>query len=233
MRYHFMLMRTFVLVVFMSIYGCAQLPEYAKPHFNLQLKEGTDDPDAFGYRRLTRDDFQATALPGNFAQYSHRINARSCLGLRTSKETHLRLSKRTYFGRQYYVGRVEGISYRAVFKPSCSWWNSKIHNNRIAYVLQHEQIHFALLEIAARKVSRSAEDELETFIAVGTTVEDVKQEFLEKAKTIGQDIMRENIKVHTAFDEETSLYFDPRAQQKWFVDVVERLEKESNHSAPD
>ncbi len=196
----------------------------------MQFKEGAGDINAFGYRMLTKNDFQASSLSDKFIQYSDSINARSCLGIRSSQNTLMRISASSYSGNNFYIGSVETIEYEAVFKPSCSWWNPKIPSKRQPYVLEHEQIHFALLELAARDLSRASQQELSGFIAFGESVEEVKEHLLQKVQQLGQKIMQENLKVQTKFDEETSLYFNPALQKRWYSNVMKRLEEKSSKS---
>ena len=40
-------------------------------------------------------------------------------------------------------------------KPA--WWNDKIASEQPAYVLEHEQIHFAIFELEARALNARAE----------------------------------------------------------------------------
>lgn len=215
----------FNVILLLYLASCARLPDYAKPHFNMQFKESIGDTNAFGYRTLTKDDFQASSLSDEFIQYSDTIHARSCLGIRSSKNTLMRISASSYSGNNFYIGSVETIEYEAVFKPLCSWWNPKIPSKRKPYVLEHEQIHFALLELAARDLSRTSQRELSDFIAFGNSVEEVKEQLLEKVQQLGQKIMQENLKVQTKFDEETSLYFNPTLQKRWYSNVMERLKE--------
>lgn len=222
----------FLFNIFFLFYlaACARLPEYAKPHFNLEFKERKIDPEAFSYRLLTKDDFQARSLPEGFTQYSGRINARSCLSVRSTEHTQMRIAASSYSGNDFYIGSIEKIDYEAVFKPSCSWWNQQIPRQREPYVLEHEQIHFALLELAARQLSQTSEQKFSSYIAIGNSVDEVKGQLLEKVQEIGQGVMRANLKVQTSFDEATSLYYDPASQKEWYADVMERLKEKKIQS---
>jgi len=144
----------------------------------------------------------------------------------------MQISASSYSGINFYIGSVEEVAYEAVFRPSCSWWSPKLSQKREPYVLEHEQIHFALLELAARELSRTSAQELESFIALGDSVEEVKEQLLEKVHMLGQGIIQVNLVDQTRFDEETSLYYDPAMQKKWYADVTKRLEEENSSDRP-
>lgn len=221
-----------IVILLLSITSCARLPDFAKPHFNLQVTEESNDFGAFGYRILTKADFKASSLPEDYIQYSNRINARSCLGLRSSKQTHMQISTSSYSGINFYVGSIEEVAYEAVFRPSCSWWNPNLSQKRKPYVLEHEQIHFALLELAARELSRTSMQELASFIALGDSVDEVKEQLVKKVHILGQKVIQVNLEDQTRFDEETSLYYDPAAQKRWYAEVMRRLEEENSSDHP-
>ena len=84
------------------------------------------------------------------------------------------------------------------------------------------------MELAARKLNRESRDEIKNFIAIQPTQSAARDEIAAKIKDM---VLRANEQVlveHTAFDEETSLYFDPEVQQRWF----ERIEEELGATAP-
>ena len=60
----------------------------------------------------------------------------------------------------FYVGTISQLKFKTVFVPECSWWNPNLAKNGENYVLQHDQIHFALTELAARKLTSKVSDGL-------------------------------------------------------------------------
>ena len=107
--------------------------------------------------------------------------------------------------------------------PQKSWWNQTMPKNRETYVLQHEQIHFALMEIAARQLNQKAEEESATLIIFDADAATTQQRL---QKTV-QDWIRQSqealLKRHTAFDEDTSLRYNPKRQRWWYNKVSEQL----------
>ena len=55
-------------------------------------------------------------------------------------------------GETRYEATLAAPRFRAVFDRLCSWWNPR--SNFPKYLLQHEQIHFDLTEIAALELGR-------------------------------------------------------------------------------
>jgi hypothetical protein len=214
----------FLLVGFIA--GCAQLPEYAQPRFHDPGEGVAVSREGFRYRPLTIEDFQAEALPPEYSQYNHHINAHSCISIRPAEDSKVRITQGVYGEKMFYVGSLSQIRFEAVFVPACSWWNPEVPENRKAYVLQHEQIHFALAELAARKLTREAREELKDFLAIHNSFQAVQEELSTKLKDLARDSMAASFEEHTDFDEDTSLYFDPRAQRWWLEEVEERLAAE-------
>ncbi|SHO53440.1 hypothetical protein [Desulfopila aestuarii] len=211
-----------VLVVVIQLAGCARLPEYARPQFS-DSSERAGAGQGFSYRPLTVSDFQATSLPDPYVQYDHRIQARSCITLRSSANTAARISRGQIDGNVVYIGRFSQITFEAEFNPFCSWWSPEVRSERVGYVLQHEQIHFALTEITARRLNRDKSLEILQFMAIGSDPKEVGVQLQEKVKEVSREAMTEDIAVHTSFDEDTSLYFDPVAQQEWFDKISREL----------
>jgi len=213
-------------VVFALIAGCAQLPEYARPRFHSPDNGSTVSGEGFGYRLLTIEDFSAEALPPEYSQYNHHINAHSCISIRPSRESKARITQGVYGNQSFYVGSIPEVTFEAVFVPACSWWNPEVKSRQRAYVLQHEQIHFALAELAARQLNRHAREEMKNFLAVGNSYQEVQEELKTKLKEMAHTAMESSFEEHTDFDEDTSMRHDPRAQRWWLEEVETRLAEE-------
>jgi hypothetical protein len=123
----------------------------------------------------------------------------------------------------FYGGTISQLKFEAIFVPGCSWWNKEIAKSKEEYVLQHEQIHFALAELAARKLTDEAGYEVKNYLAVGNTYDQIREEIMEKLKNMVRDTMELSLEDHTEFDEDTSIFHDTHIQQKWLEDVHARL----------
>ncbi|NNK93601.1 MAG: hypothetical protein HKP41_04535 [Desulfobacterales bacterium] len=206
--------------------GCAQLPEYARPQFYRSEKDSTASKTGFGYRQLAISDFQATSLADSSEASHKHIYARSCLTIRPAQKTRISIFQTAYQDQSLFVGKISGAEFEALFIPECSWWNPDVPTQRTAYVLEHEQIHFALAELAARLLNRLADDELGDFVALGNDYQEAQQEIVEKLQGMAYQAMESGLEEHTDFDESTSLFHDPEAQRSWRETMEKRLQEE-------
>ena len=200
--------------------GCAQLPEYARPRI-INLEQEPTILDGFGYRQLTRNDFKASSPSVYDTLQNSHLQARSCLKIRPAVKAII--SKGVIHGNPVYVARFSEVRFEAIFLPDCSWWNPKVSVKRTAYVLQHEQIHFAIAELEARKLSKRAGGEMTDYFAFGDSMEEVQQEL---SKIIQKDIQKftqDGLDEHLKFDNETSMFFAPYVQQNWLKKVESKL----------
>jgi hypothetical protein len=211
--------------LFLLLSGCAQLPEYARPHITEIDSKQKGLKEGIIYRQLTVDDFQALELPTNIEPHAKNIGAHTCSRIRVANESKFTIT-RGYLNQQiHYFGSIKYIAFEAVMDPECSWLNPNLSREKLEYVLEHEQIHFALMEIAARKLTQKARIEAKNFIAIQSTYEDTRKEISAKIRDMVQIANQAVLKEHTSFDEDTSLYFDPESQRRWLDWVEEQLFK--------
>jgi hypothetical protein len=159
-----------------------------------------------GYRLLSKDDFRPGARAGSGGT---SISAEICVQI-VPTEDHEQTG-----------------AFRAVMKPECSFWNDTVGplgtlgglagasvlpgiptQQPDWYTLQHEQIHFAIMEVAARRLStRIAE----------IPAADRTAPSIESAYRLTLSHTQER---HAKFDAETSGTFDPGKLGLW-VRVLE------------
>jgi len=104
-----------------------------------------------------------------------------------------------------------------------------------AYVLQHEQIHFALTELAARRLTRDTVSPAAELLVVQPNPQEVQSELTRQVRDWITAAMTANLKRHAEFDEHTSLFYNPRRQQWWAREVegeLHRTEAAGNRNAP-
>jgi hypothetical protein len=214
--------------VFLSlalIPACARLPEYARPRMipaeDLQQARAA----GFAYRELTTEDFRATSVSEHMADHSERINAHAATQIRLTADSSFRITSGDLYGQSYFFGRVERLGFEAVMLPDRSWWNPKIPANLWAYVLQHEQIHFALTELAARQLTGDSQKWAADVLVIQPTPQEVRAELARQIKERINAAMEANLKRQAEFDEDTSLFFNPRRQQWWSWTVVDELKQ--------
>lgn len=214
-----------VFICSLLLASCAPLPEYARPQFYSHSGIATEtDSSGFRYRDLAIADFKAVMLPPDVQQYHESINARSCLTIRPSSTTSAQIGELSYYGNPLWIGQFKHISFEAIFIPSCSWWNLNVSQKKIDYVLQHEQIHFAIAELSARKATSELRMKMKDYTAVGGTHAEVAEELNRVLLDSVHELLESDLEIHTEFDEDTSMFFDQDQQNSWYNKLEQQLE---------
>ena len=205
--------------------ACARLPEYARPRMvpaeDLQQARAA----GFPYRPLTPEDFRAASLSEHMAEHAERINAHAATQIRLTADSGFRITSGDLYGQSYFFGRIERIGFEAVMLPDRSWWNPKMPANMRGYVLQHEQIHFALTELAARQLTGDSQKWAADVLVIQPTPQEVRAELARQIKDRINAAMEANLKRQAEFDNDTSLFFNPRRQQWWSWTVEDELKQ--------
>ena len=204
--------------------ACAQLPEYAKPR-TIQIDENVIIT-SFTYRQLTREDFRASSFPAYLPTHEENINAHSAITIRITGDSNISIIPQHLLDQNNYLGRINHLAFEAVMIPDKSWWNPKMKAGMTTYVLQHEQIHFALTEIAARKLTRDARKWSPNLSVIKQTPQEVYSEILQQVKVRVNSTMEANQKRHLKFDNDTSLFYSP-LWQAWWLEMVEKELKQT------
>ena len=218
----------------LALVGCSTLPEYAAPKGGVVEAAKLDSTDVIGYRQLTRADFRGTHAPPEFAQVADRVGAATCGQVRTTSDTtfFIKWRQETPSSEKQHWVEVKKLSFMALMDRRCSWWNDKAAARAPDYVLQHEQIHFALYELGARKLNASVDAIKRDMTAEGDSqaqVEARAQRALNDALLKAtEDLLERN----RDFDEDTSLGYRPDRQRAWLQRVNEELSATQQHASP-
>ena len=105
----------------------------------------------------------------------------------------------------------------------CSWWNSK-KSLQLDYVLQHEQIHFALTEVAARQLNQQARKIVDATRVTGESAQEVKELIGQRVKDVLDEAQQKLLERNREFDEDTSGKHNEKGQQRWAEQVFAELE---------
>jgi hypothetical protein len=214
--------------------GCATLPEYAAPKGGVVDAGKLDSSDVIGYRQLTRADFRGTQAPAEFAPVAERVGAATCGQVRTSSDTIFSLNWRqaTPTSEKRHWVEVKKLSFMALMDRHCSWWNDKAAARAPGYVLQHEQIHFALYELGARKLNADADAIRRDMVSEGNSAAEV-QARAEKALNLALvKATAELLSRNRDFDEDTSLGYRPDRQRAWLKKVTAELAETTAFASP-
>jgi hypothetical protein len=219
-------LRYVVLALVLSLIpGCAQLPEYARPRMVAADDLQQTLAAGFPYRELTPEDFRAASLSEQMAEHAERINAHAAIQIRVAADSSFRIASGDLYGQTRFFGRIERLGFEAVMLPERSWWNPKIAANMRGYVLQHEQIHFALTELAARQLASDSQKWAAEVLVIQPTPQAVRAELARQIKDRVNAAMEANLKRQADFDEDTSLFHNPRRQRWWSWAVEDELKR--------
>jgi hypothetical protein len=218
----------------LALVGCATLPEYAAPKGGVVDAGKLDSSDVIGYRQLTRDDFRGTQAPPEFAPVAARVGAATCGQVRTTADTTFLINWRqaSPTSAKIHWVEVKKLAFMALMDRHCSWWNERAAARAPAYVLQHEQIHFALYELGARKLNADADAIKREMTGDGSSPKEV-QAHAEKA--LNQALVKatdELLARNRDFDQDTSLGYRPDRQRAWLKKVTAELAQTTAFASP-
>lgn len=154
--------------------------------------------------------------------HADAIHAHTCARIRPTQDSKFTITRARFGGSWAFFGSIKAIAFEAVMFPGCSWWNPAMPAQMHRYVLQHEQIHFAIVELTARRLTADARLKAQSFMAIQPTSKAVREEMTAAVNKWIQSAMAESLAIHTDFDEDTSMYPSPQWQQLW----QEKIEKQ-------
>lgn len=212
----------FLMMMCGVVSSCRGLPDNARP----QLFRPAIDvvSSVIAYRPLRRDDFQAVVQPPYTEDDAHPLNAHTAVALRTCDGVVSRVYPDSS-GEGGYIGEVQNLKFVALMLPQKSWWNPDLPPEMSAYVLQHEQVHFTLMEIAARELNRKVSYD-GSLRGVRDDDADRLQRRLAARIDALLDASQKKISLrHAAFDMDTSRLHNPSLQQWWHEQLAKELDE--------
>jgi hypothetical protein len=207
--------------------GKASLPDYAAPKGRVVGAVDDDaSADLIPYRTLTRDDFKGSGPPPEFAAVAGRIGAATCARVSTTPDTRLLIVRsQSSDGEARYRTRVEHLRFQAWMDRACSWWNDKVAAYAPGYVLEHEQLHFATFEIAARRMNASLDDVVEELELSGSSPDELQRRAQAALEEYLQEAADSLLERNRDFDADTSLGYKPDRQKEWLGIISAELEE--------
>ena len=215
------------------LFGCASAAPPAPPEPTEPVVRRVRPPDAgdmVAYRELDRGDFRADQPPPGADRSRGHVAAATCAYLVPNPELRFRAVRKP--GELDFTAEVVDLGFSAVMDPACSWWDAESRFRPDDYVLEHEQIHFALFELAARDLNQRADALSEQMRAVGETGEVALAEVRRRFDEAFNAAVQRTAERSQRFDQETSLGFQPEAQARWAREVEAELAA-TGDSAPE
>jgi hypothetical protein len=126
------------------------------------------------------------------------------------KESGAAASTTTYLGIEYNVNE-QGFTYiiKSKFSKNRSWGLYKTD-----YILSHEQGHFDLAEVYARKLNKAMSEYSFN-----------RKTFQQDLKKIYEDVIREKEEMQNTYDEETNHSIKKAKQAEWLVKINDMLQE--------
>jgi hypothetical protein len=210
-------LRGLVGLVATVLAACSALPEHARPRVELMDSAAYRPLDVIRYRQISREDFRADSPPESVAEHAAASGAYTCANLVPDAETQVRVVATREPGT--YLATLVEARFHAEMDRACSWWNPRGTRLPSAYVLQHEQIHFALVEIHARRLSAEVQRlRLET-----DSPRSAHQELQRRYDALVRAAVARLLRDNTDFDEDTSARYEPERQSRWLARVQAEL----------
>jgi hypothetical protein len=177
---------------------------------------GADGGDTISYRTLTRSDFRANAPPPKARVHAERMGAYTCGAVVPEQPFDVRIEP----AQRGFVARAPTLRVRGLMDRSCSWWNDELRNAQPPeYILQHEQIHFALIELAARDLEARGR----ALAVRGSTVEDAHAAFQSQLDHLRRKVAAGLQERSDELDRDTSGVHAPDVQRRWLDRVTREL----------
>lgn len=228
-------MRITVIVCLGAVAGVAVLAAGdASPAFAIvaQVRSREFDPrlletgDLIRYRDLSREDFLAADPPSEATGSHGQLGAATCVFVATHPDTTIRASSRGLDQQRGLVrAQVENLGFLAYMDRQCSWWNPAPMALPEEYILEHEQVHFALFEIAARRLNRRVEQLTRQMETVSTSQQDALDEIHRQIDAEMQRVIEEATARSNEFDRETSRTYRRDRQSWWWQTVNLELDR--------
>lgn len=184
-----------------------------------------DEEDLVPYRTLERSDFKGAKPVGEAAQHVDAMGAQTYAIVRPDPNLKIWITGTEQSnGRMHYSGKIsELLHFRAEMDRRRSWWNPNLKEVPEAYVLQHEQTHFAIAAAEAHKLNQHAAELTARMHADGDSQEEVRDAIQKKLDAVIQDALDDLMDENGKFDEDTSARYDPKKQTAWFRKVTAEL----------
>lgn len=193
----------------------------AEPSVSKEATNGAGDEAAqLRFRLLSVEDFRASYPPLEFAHRADHLDAVSCLSIIAPPELKIDVSQAGASLGGPVSARVLRPRFVAIFDAECSWWGESPVDPE--YALQHEQVHFAIAEHQARKLTQQLVRTGTIILALGADGHTAVANLGKKLRAMEAQAQQNAGREHAAFDTETLADRSPRTQLAW-VQRYERL----------
>jgi hypothetical protein len=189
------------------------LPRRIRPVFH-------ESPELIPYRALERDDFKGSRVTGFSRAEENQLQAMTCTQIIVRPRNVVTRGIRSANGAMQYVSSLDDPLFFAAMNRTCSWWRPDGVLSE-ARVLEHEQIHFAIEELEARRLNSRAGDIAQRIQTRGNDLGEVSQRAQSELRSVLDSAQDASMQRSTLFDIQAR---DPVVQRRWFQKVSAELE---------
>lgn len=201
--------------------ACSQLDRRGLPQ--PLAYEDLSAKDVVSWQPLRRDHFRAASPPSFLVDEPFSLAAHAAIVLRLRPSATYAETGAPNLPDQRRCVEARRLSFEAVLLPHRSWWNPSLPEARNQSTLQHEFIHFALTEAAARRLNRRLVTEGFNLRACEKDVASAQAILTATVETWLKEEQHKVMKQHSDFDLATSRLHDPLIQQWWHDRVMAEL----------
>ena len=215
-------------LVFGAALVAVALPAWGQSRVRAFDPELLRSGDLIRYRELQRSDFRADEPPAEAGvPHGSSLGAATCVYLTTDPATSIRAvtERPNGIGQGVVRAHVEDLAFIAYMDRRCSWWNPRPMGLPEDYILQHEQIHFALFELAGRRLNARAEELMSEMRVVSSDQQAAIEELGRRIDAEMQRVINEVMARSNDFDRETSRTFRQDRQNWWWETIRRELER--------
>ena len=174
--------------------------------------------DVIRYRTLHIDDFKAVEIPTHLGADARHPLATARTYVLSDLDTVSQSFVTSVGSTTVYASFVTRIEYYALMDRGASWWNVGAEDDA-AYVLSHEQIHFAIAELVARQLTRA----LEGLMVSGDSRQQASENLSRKLRETTDAHFQLLLSRNAAFDRDTSGGYNRLEQSRWRKQIEHEL----------
>jgi hypothetical protein len=171
--------------------------------------------DIVRHRQLQREDFRAdemSQLPTGVLDADIEPGAHVAVSL--ACVTTIRVVET---GPDAFEARLEGLRFVALLNRDKSWWNEEGDHISEEWTLRHEQVHFDLAEVEARRLTREAGEVTSRLIGRGTAPEAAAIALQQLWDAHFEQLKTAFLEMEMRYDRETRHGRNLSKQTEWFA----------------
>ncbi len=175
-----------------------------------------DALDAIGYQALRRGDFKATAPPSEGKGIPVAASAALVAVVTVAPGSGFSVVPlKTEGDSTRFEATAHNLHFHAIMDRNKSWWRSELDSISTAEVLEHEQIHFAIFELAARDLNVRIPEIATRIRSTGRTSDDARRTANARLEAELEASNRKIAGRQSEFDQDTSNGMNRTRQKEW------------------